>query len=147
MFFLKNKLRLLSLERENVTLTDLFTKKFCSYKEETQHDRRRQNLLWGQHYLRTFVDLDLHLFEQIIRVCWYIYDGFSSRQWKIKKRRSHALKQCNLSAFCSGFVTLGSFLATSNNYFYNLMPKVAYETRLITTLGRWSFTCSGKFFN
>ena len=37
----------------------------------------------------------------------------------MRKRRSHALKQCSRSSYCSGFVNLGSFLATSNNNFYN----------------------------
>ena len=61
---------LLSLEHESVTATRSI------YQEI---------LLMGQHYLRTFIDLNSHLFEQIIRVCRYMYDGFSSGQWKIEK--------------------------------------------------------------
>ena len=72
---LPTDISLLSLERENVTAARSIYQEIFSYKEET-HDGRRENILWA-HYLRTFVDLDLHLFEQIIIVCRYMYDGFS----------------------------------------------------------------------
>ena len=41
---------------------------------------------------------------------------------KLNRESDNILKQCTRIAFCSGFCNLGSFLATRNNNYYNLMP-------------------------
>ena len=45
----------------------------------------RGNNITCEHLL---IDLNSHIFQKIIRVCRYLYDGFSSGQWKIEKTES-----------------------------------------------------------
>ena len=119
--------------------------------EEARHDERWHNLLWRQHYLRTFLDLNFHLFEQIIRVCRY--DGFSSGQWKNKMDRVIIFWNNVLgSHFVAVFSTLEASWPIVMITIIIWCQTVAYETRLnkttlITTLSRLGFTGSGKFLN
>ena len=73
-----------------------------------------------QHFLRTFLDLNSHLFEKIIRVCRY--DGFSCGQWEIKWTVTYYFETAYSDRICSGFFNFGSFLTTLNNSYYSPMP-------------------------
>ena len=79
---LPNDLKLISLEQENVTVTRSIYQEILIWLRGSLDMTGSDNFLWRQHFLRTFLDLNSHLFEKIIRVCRY--DGFSCGQWEIK---------------------------------------------------------------
>ena len=117
---LPNDLKLISLEQENVTVTRSIYQEILIWLRGSLDMTGSDNFLWRQHFLRTFLDLNSHLFEKIIRVCRY--DGFSCGQWEIKWTVTYYFETAYSDRICSGFFNFGSFLTTLNNSYYSLMP-------------------------